>query len=142
LSRRKKSEIHNRAKRLLGAFASEARKQALVCGQRRLIRAQYEKGLLVLKEDFVRLPYMHIPPRPSQVADPYSYAELPNPSTKDMQILFSKATATRPKVMDETQLNNKEKLRLVLYEIVQMYSLQFKIADSLLGILKSELQKF
>jgi hypothetical protein len=57
LFKRKKSEIHNRAKRLLGAFASEARKQASVRGQRKLIRAQYENGLLLLKEDFVRLPY-------------------------------------------------------------------------------------
>jgi hypothetical protein len=43
---------------------------------------------------------------------------------------------------DVEKLTKKEKLRLVLNEIVQMYSLQFKIVDELMGILKGELKKF
>jgi len=144
LSRRKKSEIHSRAKRLLGAFSSEARKQALVRGQRKLIRAQYENGLLLLKEDFVKLPYGHIPPASNAgtyTCPPAGVAGVP---TKAMQILFSKAQAQPkpPTHIDAELLTGKEKLHLVLGEIVQMYSLQFKIVDELLGILKSELQKF
>ncbi len=57
--RSKKSEIRRRAKRLLNSFAEETRKQSidsLMSGQRKLIRAHYEKGLLVLREDFIRLP--------------------------------------------------------------------------------------
>jgi hypothetical protein len=59
LFKAKKSEIHRRAKRLLSAFSNEARRESLESiahGQRKLIRAHYEKGLLVVKEDFVRLP--------------------------------------------------------------------------------------
>ena len=59
LFKAKKSEIQRRAKRLLNAFADETRRQSLeylMHGQRKLIRAHYEKGLLVLREDFVRLP--------------------------------------------------------------------------------------
>ena len=44
----------------MSAFSNETRRQSLeliVRGQRKLIRARYEKGLLILKEDFVRLPH-------------------------------------------------------------------------------------
>jgi hypothetical protein len=137
LSRRKKSEIHNRAKRLLGAFSSEARKQALVSGQRKLIRAQCENGLLHLKEDFVRLPYSES--QPTSITKPYNQAN--NPS-KAMSVLFSRAKPTQTIPIDIEQLSPKEKLHVVVGEIVQMYSLQFKIIDELLGILKGELTKF
>ena len=53
----KKSEIHRRAKNLLGAFSHEAKRQSfesMLKGQRKVIRAYYQKGLLVLKEDFIR----------------------------------------------------------------------------------------
>jgi hypothetical protein len=56
LFRAKKSEIRRRAKRLLSAFANESRRQNFASEQRKILRARYEKGLLVVKEDFVRLP--------------------------------------------------------------------------------------
>jgi len=59
LFRAKKSEIRRRAKRLLSAFAGESRRQALACGQRKVIRAHYENGLLIVKEDFVKLPNLY-----------------------------------------------------------------------------------
>lgn len=59
LFKAKKSEIHRRAKRLLNAFTNETRRESSVVGHRRLIRAHYEKGLLVLKEDFVKLPHVY-----------------------------------------------------------------------------------
>lgn len=52
----KKSQIQIRAKRLLKAFSEEARRQNLAEAKRKIIRASYENGALVLKEDFVRLP--------------------------------------------------------------------------------------
>ncbi len=72
--RAKKSEIRSRAKRLISAFSNEQRRQSLeslVHGQRKLIRAHYEKGLLVLKEDVVRLPngYGQIASLQSQIID-------------------------------------------------------------------------
>ena len=57
--RAKKSEIRRRAKRLLNAFASETRRQNLASKKRKVIRAHYENGLLVVKEDFVRLPTLY-----------------------------------------------------------------------------------
>ncbi len=55
----KKSEIHLRAKRLLKAFANETRRQNLAIGKRKIIRAHYENGHLIVKEDFVRLPNLY-----------------------------------------------------------------------------------
>ncbi len=55
----KKSEIHRRAKRLLKAFANETRRQNLAIGRRKVIRAHYENGLLIVKEDFVKLPSLY-----------------------------------------------------------------------------------
>jgi hypothetical protein len=59
LFRAKKSEIHRRAKRLLNAFASETRRRNLMCAKRKIIRAHYENGHLIVKEDFVRLPNLY-----------------------------------------------------------------------------------
>jgi hypothetical protein len=144
LFRRKKSEIRHRAKRLLSAFAHEARKQASVSGQRKLIRAQWENGLLLLKEDFVKLPHVHNSVGTRQSVSPDSSHLLPDKRTKSIQIIFSRFSdqTMTPNMVDNPQLSGKEKLRHVLPDVVQMYSLQFKIMDDLLRILKSELQKF
>ena len=94
-----------------------------------------------MKEDFVKLPYMQLRTGTSQTTYPSS--ALPEAPTKSIQIIFSRFSeqAMIPDAVDNPQLSGKEKLRQVLPEVVQMYSLQFKIVDDLLKILKSELQK-
>ena len=130
LFKKKKSEIHNRAKRLLGAFANEERKRTFSGGHKKVIRAQYENGLLLLKEDILRLSYLSGPAPGDQIAN------------QNHSIFWSQTKAPPPIPIDRNPQSAKEKLHLVVGEIVQMYSLQFKIVDELLGILKTELQKF
>jgi hypothetical protein len=55
----KKTAIHRRAKQILSACANETRRQNLARQKRKVIRAHYENGLLVVQEDFVRLPNLY-----------------------------------------------------------------------------------
>ena len=123
---------------MLDAFDSETRTQAFFRGQRRIIRAQCENGLLVLREEFVRLPYERIETGSGCNQDISTNAELYPRSDKSSLILSDLTIGTA--LIDRSQTSGKEKIRQLLYHIVQMYALQFKIMDNVLGILKSELR--
>ncbi len=79
--------------------------------------------------------YMQMPTGLSQAAYPPPHTNFPHFSQAQSQSITDN-------VFDDASSTGKEKLQVVLCEIVQMYALQFKIVDNLLGILKSELQKF
>jgi hypothetical protein len=135
LAKIKKSEIQLRAKRLLDAFASETRKEALFRRQRKIIRAQCENGLLLLKEDFIQLP-------PS-VHRQMNWTETNLPKT-DFCLLsdgnkFSVPGQKNEPCFFEQSPSGKEKIQELLRLVVQMYALQFKIIENVVGILKNEI---
>jgi hypothetical protein len=116
---------------LLSAFTTEARKQAMLRGQKKVIRAHYENGHLLLKEDFVRLPYDVQMPASYEASRPAYDGQLP-------ELIYSYMKSV-PGEMTGIESSGRAKIRQLLCDIVQIYALQFKIIDNLLGILKSEL---